>query len=148
MSDALAAVFEQPDAADPRAGIASGGTLFANALSMAGARAALGTVLTEYAYDRTAALGARLADGIEAVAADAGLSLARTPALSAFWPCPCGHLAALGKGGQAGATARRDRSAAGLFRQPRHSGGNLFRWTMCRNRAHKRGCGSLPHGAS
>ena len=53
--------------------MASGGTLFANVLSMAAARAALGTVLTKGAYERTATLGARLADGIEAVAADAGL---------------------------------------------------------------------------
>ena len=73
MSDALAAVFEQPDAADPHAEMASGGTLFANALSMAAARAALGTVLTEEGYEHTAQLGARLAEGIEAVAADAGL---------------------------------------------------------------------------
>ena len=73
MSDDLAAVFERPDAADPHAEIASGGTLFANALSMAAARAALGTVLTEEGYERTATLGGLLADGIEAVAAEAGL---------------------------------------------------------------------------
>ena len=69
MTDALADRHERPDPDDAHAGFASGGTLFANALSMAAARA----VLAEGAYTRTAALGARLADGIEAVAADAGL---------------------------------------------------------------------------
>lgn len=73
MGDDLAAVFERPDPTDPHAEIASGGTLFANALSMAAARAALGEVLTDDAYERTAILGARLADGIEVAAADAGL---------------------------------------------------------------------------
>lgn len=73
MTTELAAVFVHPDADDPHAEIASGGTLFANALSMAAARAAMGEVLTAEAYQRTAALGARLADGIEAVAAAAGL---------------------------------------------------------------------------
>ncbi len=47
-------------------GAATGGTLFGNPLSMAAARAALTKVLTPAAYDRTASLGARLADGIEA----------------------------------------------------------------------------------
>jgi glutamate-1-semialdehyde aminotransferase len=54
-------------------GVATGGTLFANPLSMAAARAALGEVLTEAAYERTAALGARLADGLEAAVARSGL---------------------------------------------------------------------------
>lgn len=53
------------DFADGQAGLATGGTLYANALSMAGARAALEEVLTEPAYERTAALGARLADGLD-----------------------------------------------------------------------------------
>jgi len=65
MTEALSERFARPDAAHPRATFASGGTLFANALSMAAARAALEHVLTPEAYDRTAALGARLADGIE-----------------------------------------------------------------------------------
>jgi len=52
---------------------ATGGTLFGNRLSMAAARAALTEVLTDTAYDRTSALGTRLADGIEAIAARAGL---------------------------------------------------------------------------
>ena len=44
--------------------LATGGTLFGNALSMAAARAALGEVLTPAAYAQTSALGARLAEGI------------------------------------------------------------------------------------
>ena len=73
MTDTLAAVFERPDPADAHAEIATGGTLFANALSMAAARAALGQVLTPDVYERTATLGTRLADGIETVAREAGL---------------------------------------------------------------------------
>jgi glutamate-1-semialdehyde 2,1-aminomutase len=49
--------------------VATGGTLFANALSLAAARVTLTEVLTEPAYEHAAALGARLADGIESVAA-------------------------------------------------------------------------------
>ncbi len=52
---------------------ATGGTLFGNPLSMAAARAALTKVLTPAAYDHTGALGARLADGIEAAIRAAGL---------------------------------------------------------------------------
>ncbi len=74
MTEDLAAVFERPDPADRHAEIASGGTLFANALSMAAARAALGEVLTDDAYARTAALGTRLADGIDAAARSSGLA--------------------------------------------------------------------------
>jgi glutamate-1-semialdehyde 2,1-aminomutase len=73
MTAALAAVFERPDPADAHAEIATGGTFFANALSMAAARAALGEVLTGEVYERTARLGTKLADGIEAAAQRAGL---------------------------------------------------------------------------
>ncbi len=52
---------------------ATGGTLFGNPLSMAAALTALTKVLTPAAYDHTAALGARLAGGIEAAIRDAGL---------------------------------------------------------------------------
>jgi glutamate-1-semialdehyde 2,1-aminomutase len=45
---------------------ATGGTLFANALSLAACRAALDHMLTEDAYARAIELGAVLADGIEA----------------------------------------------------------------------------------
>jgi glutamate-1-semialdehyde 2,1-aminomutase len=53
-------------------GVATGGTLFGNALSMAAARAALEEVLTEQAYEHAAALGQRLADGIERIAGENG----------------------------------------------------------------------------
>jgi len=53
--------------------LATGGTLFGNALSMAAARAALTEVLTPPAYAHATALGARLADGLEAAVARAGL---------------------------------------------------------------------------
>lgn len=56
-----------------RRGAATGGTLFGNPLSMAAARAALTKVLTPAAYDHTASLGARLADGIETAIRDARL---------------------------------------------------------------------------
>jgi glutamate-1-semialdehyde 2,1-aminomutase len=53
--------------------VATGGTLFANALSMAAARATLEQVLTVEAYDHAAALGKTLADGIEKIAEAQGL---------------------------------------------------------------------------
>ena len=51
------------------AGLATGGTTYANPLSLAAAVAVLREVQTPAAYERIAALGARLADGIEAAAA-------------------------------------------------------------------------------
>jgi glutamate-1-semialdehyde 2,1-aminomutase len=53
--------------------IATGGTLFGNALSMAAARATLLEVLTPSAYRNTQRLGARLADGMRAAVARTGL---------------------------------------------------------------------------
>jgi glutamate-1-semialdehyde 2,1-aminomutase len=53
--------------------VATGGTLFGNALSAAAAVAALTRVLTAEAYERTSSLGARLADGIGAAIDDAAL---------------------------------------------------------------------------
>jgi glutamate-1-semialdehyde aminotransferase len=53
--------------------VATGGTLFGNAMQMAAARAALTEVLTDEAYERASRLGGRLADGIEAVSASHGL---------------------------------------------------------------------------
>jgi glutamate-1-semialdehyde 2,1-aminomutase len=77
MSEALAERFGEGIHADIASGteneLATGGTLFGNALSMAAARAALTEVLTDEVYDRTAALGMRLADGIEGVAEANGL---------------------------------------------------------------------------
>ncbi len=80
MTGALADRFEEGIHADVGAGmagteneLATGGTLFGNALSMAAARAALTEVLTDDVYERTSELGVRLADGIEAVAEANGL---------------------------------------------------------------------------
>jgi glutamate-1-semialdehyde 2,1-aminomutase len=50
-----------------------GGTLAGNALSLAAVRATLGEVLTEEAFARMTALGERLADGVAAAIAAAGL---------------------------------------------------------------------------
>ncbi len=47
--------------------------MFANALSMAAGRAALTDVLTEEAFVRTGALGSRMAEGLRAAIASAGL---------------------------------------------------------------------------
>jgi glutamate-1-semialdehyde 2,1-aminomutase len=54
-------------------GLATGGTTYANPLSLAAACAALREIQTPAAFDRAAALGASLADGIEAAAARHGL---------------------------------------------------------------------------
>jgi glutamate-1-semialdehyde 2,1-aminomutase len=53
--------------------VSTGGTLFANALSMAAGRAALLEVLTEEAFERTARLGERMASGLRAAIQDVGL---------------------------------------------------------------------------
>jgi glutamate-1-semialdehyde 2,1-aminomutase len=72
MTAAVAAVLDDPSASWGE-GVATGGTLFANALSLAAARVTLEEVLTEEAYEHAAGLGLRLADGIEATAAENGL---------------------------------------------------------------------------
>ncbi len=73
MTREVASVLEPEESASWDEQVATGGTLFANALSLAAARATLAEVLTEEAYEHSAALGARLADGIEAAAAAKGL---------------------------------------------------------------------------
>jgi glutamate-1-semialdehyde aminotransferase len=70
MTDELAGVME---VGRGPTGVATGGTLFANPLSMAAARATLGEVLTDAAYERTSALGAAMADGLEAAVTRVGL---------------------------------------------------------------------------
>jgi glutamate-1-semialdehyde 2,1-aminomutase len=52
--------------------VATGGTLFANALSMAAGRAALTEVLTPAAFARARALGARMVAGLEGAIEAAG----------------------------------------------------------------------------
>jgi glutamate-1-semialdehyde 2,1-aminomutase len=74
MTRELADVMERHldvDIAGP--GLAVGGTMYANALSLAAARAALEQVLTREGYDKVRTLGTRLADGIDAEIAKHGL---------------------------------------------------------------------------
>jgi glutamate-1-semialdehyde 2,1-aminomutase len=78
MSAELSDVFESPDPHEPYRDIASGGTLFANALSMTAARATLSKVMTREAYAHAAQLGALLADGIECISRGPGSPGART----------------------------------------------------------------------
>jgi glutamate-1-semialdehyde 2,1-aminomutase len=52
---------------------ATGGTLFGSALQMAACRATLEEVLVDAGYESSGRLGARLADGIDAIADSAGL---------------------------------------------------------------------------
>ena len=74
MSAALMTAFERGESlAGQRGELATGGTLFGNALTMAAGRASLEEVLTDEAYDRAAGLGGLLADGLEAAVAAAGL---------------------------------------------------------------------------
>ncbi len=69
MGPELAALMERHPASDfvDAPGLATGGTLFANALSLAAARTTLTDLLTEDAYAEIERLGARLAAGIDAV---------------------------------------------------------------------------------
>jgi glutamate-1-semialdehyde 2,1-aminomutase len=73
MTDTVAAALEHQPGASFGEEVATGGTLFGNALSMAAARVTLGEVLTEEAYAHAAALGQLLADGIERIAGENGL---------------------------------------------------------------------------
>ena len=74
MSAAVAEVFAQhidDDVLQP--GIATGGTTYASALTVAAAKASLQEILTPDNYQQTIALGKRLADGLDGVFADVGL---------------------------------------------------------------------------
>ena len=75
MTEAVADVLTQTKGPDGERSnlVALGGTLFANALSMAAARAVLTEILTPEAYASTQRLGARLADGMRASVERAGL---------------------------------------------------------------------------
>jgi glutamate-1-semialdehyde 2,1-aminomutase len=78
MADEIAAVIAPPESSRVVSGafvdeVATGGTLFANAMSMAAGRAALRDVLTEEAFAHTASLGERLATGLRAAIAGAGV---------------------------------------------------------------------------
>jgi glutamate-1-semialdehyde aminotransferase len=74
MTAELQQVFERGTSLSGETGeLATGGTMFGNALSMAAARAVLTEVLTPDAYEHAAELGALLADGLETAVDDAGL---------------------------------------------------------------------------
>jgi glutamate-1-semialdehyde 2,1-aminomutase len=72
MKDEVAAVLDDASIAWDQ-GVATGGTMFGNALSMAAARVTLAEVLTDDVYESATALGEKLADGIESVADAHGL---------------------------------------------------------------------------
>lgn len=79
LNDQLARHLEEPPALpgapmESVGGVATGGTLYGNALSLAAASATLEHVLTPENYTRAAALGARLADGLDAAFREAGLA--------------------------------------------------------------------------
>ena len=70
MTEPIAALIAPPDEHWVAMGVsvgemATGGTLFGSALSMAAGRAALEQVLTPEAFQRSAKLGAQMADGLE-----------------------------------------------------------------------------------
>ena len=68
MRDEVAEVLVRPlGRDDPKPLVATGGTLFGNPLSMAAARATMSEVLTDDAYAAATGLGARLADGLDAL---------------------------------------------------------------------------------
>ena len=78
MRDEIAALIAPPEEARVVSGavvdeVSTGGTLFGNALSMAAGRAALIEVLTPEAFERTAALGERMATGLLAAIERAGV---------------------------------------------------------------------------
>ena len=69
MTDGVASALDEPDESNVVSGVAvnevaTGGTVFANALSLAAGRAAMTEVLTPEAFNRTAGLGGRLAAGM------------------------------------------------------------------------------------
>jgi glutamate-1-semialdehyde 2,1-aminomutase len=79
MSPSIAAHIAAPDVHHLVSGatidqVSTGGTLFANALSMAAGRAALLDVLTEDAFARAAQLGERMGAGLRAAIETAGLA--------------------------------------------------------------------------
>jgi glutamate-1-semialdehyde 2,1-aminomutase len=75
MTDELAALVADnlEDDTSPAPGIALGGTLFANALSLACAAFVLAELMTPAEHDRIAALGSRLAEGMDSAFRTRGL---------------------------------------------------------------------------
>jgi hypothetical protein len=109
--------------------VAAGGTLFANALSMAAARAALTEVLTQEAFHATARLGEVLAAGLREHTRRAGLpwsvNVHGWHAYYFFSPQPPRDA-----GGRAGRRQSRPaRADPPLPRRPRRMGIRLVAWT-------------------
>ena len=78
MTDEMAGMIAAPDEHAVVSGVsvgevATGGTLFANALSMAAGRAALEDVLTQDAFEHARELGAKVANGLESAFGSVGL---------------------------------------------------------------------------
>ena len=149
MTDEVAEVLRPPAGGAAVSGIAydevaTGGTLFANALSMAAARAALTEVLTPEAFITTARLGHQLAVGLRAHIDRAGPALVGQrprltrllllqPGASARCPRRPGH--------------RRPRPACAhpvVPRQPRRMGVGLVARANGLGRAHATGRGGVP----
>jgi glutamate-1-semialdehyde 2,1-aminomutase len=83
MTTEIAAVLQRPlGRDDPKPLVATGGTLFGNPLSMAAARAAMGEVLTDAAYENSQSQGNRLASGLEKLVTANGLPWS----VHRFWP--------------------------------------------------------------
>ena len=126
--------------------IATGGTLFANALSMAAARVTLTEVLTDAAYERPAALGERLADGIEARAAAYGMTW-RAPVVQPFRVHARAGASHECRRGPCDLRPRALQSPAPLHGQPRCLGRNRLGRLRLRHRDDPGARGSLPRGA-
>jgi glutamate-1-semialdehyde 2,1-aminomutase len=95
MRDEIGALIAPPEESSTVSGVfvdevATGGTLFGNALSMAAGRAALLDVLTEEAFERTASLGERMAAGLRNAIGRAGLrwSVAQYGAHASYFFAP------------------------------------------------------------
>jgi Glutamate-1-semialdehyde aminotransferase len=94
MRDEIASLITPPEESRVVSGafadeVATGGTLFANAMSMAAGRAVLHDVLTEEAFEHTASLSERLANGLRMAIRRAGLrwSVAQYGAHRRTSPC-------------------------------------------------------------
>ncbi len=92
MSERLAAEIERPSHVDYSSGTAVdhpalGGTMFANAVSMAACRANLEEVMTGAAYERATSLSTRLATGIRAIIDDRRLPWSVCQIGTRVWCC-------------------------------------------------------------
>jgi len=137
MTEAIADLLTQAKGPDgERANlIALGGTLFANALSMAAARAVLTEILTPEAYASTQRLGARLADGI---------AMAHPPPGPAGWlHVPSDGCSRCGRGARLRGRAAHP-ADPGLARQPRGLGGSRRRRARMLRPRDRRRCRRVP----